>query len=123
MHIGRRSSSADAGTSDAAGEGSANAALVRKLGRDELEMVFLGTGAAIPAKYRNVSGIYVNLFARGGIMLDCGAPIAFWSQHDGSAAAHNHTNARLTSVVNIIVCAVRTLTEMSVGSHQCQGFK
>ena len=36
-------------------------------------MVFLGTGAAIPAKYRNVSGIYVDLFARGGIMLDCGA--------------------------------------------------
>ena len=54
--------------------GSAAAALVRELGRDELEIVFLGTGAAIPAKYRNVSGIYVNLFARGGLMLDCGAP-------------------------------------------------
>ena len=71
--LGRRNSSADAGTSDAAGAGGANAALVAELGRDELEIVFLGTGAAIPAKYRNVSGIYVNLFARGGIMLDCGA--------------------------------------------------
>ncbi len=75
MLVGRRNSSADAGTSDAIGAGSANAALVRELGRDELEIVFLGTGAAIPAKYRNVSGIYINLFARGGIMLDCGAPL------------------------------------------------
>lgn len=38
-----------------------------------LQVVFLGTGAAIPAKYRNVTGIYVHLFARGGLMLDCGA--------------------------------------------------
>jgi hypothetical protein len=37
------------------------------------QVVFLGTGAAIPAKYRNVTGIYVHLFARGGLMLDCGA--------------------------------------------------
>ncbi len=37
------------------------------------QVVFLGTGAAIPAKYRNVTGIYVNLFERGGLMLDCGA--------------------------------------------------
>jgi len=88
--IGRRNSSADAGTSDAAGAGSANAALVRELGRDELEMVFLGTGAAIPAKYRNVSGIYVNLFARGGIMLDCGAP----SAHAVSRSKHGNSSSR-----------------------------
>ena len=48
-------------------------AVVHRAGREELEVVFLGTGAAIPAKYRNVSGIFVNLFSRGGIMLDCGA--------------------------------------------------
>ena len=36
------------------------------------QVTFLGTGAAIPAKYRNVTGIYVHLFARGGLMLDCG---------------------------------------------------
>lgn len=41
-------------------------------GRDTMEVVFLGTGAAIPAKYRNVTGIYVHLFSRGGMMLDCG---------------------------------------------------
>lgn len=36
------------------------------------QVTFLGTGAAIPAKYRNVTGIYVHMFARGGLMLDCG---------------------------------------------------
>lgn len=35
-------------------------------------MVFLGTGAAIPSKYRNVTGIYLNFFARGGMLVDCG---------------------------------------------------
>lgn len=46
-------------------------------------MVFLGTGAALPAKYRNVTGIYVNLFARGGLMLDCGASFLLteWACH------------------------------------------
>lgn len=33
---------------------------------------FLGTGAAIPGKHRNVSGIMLDLFERGGILLDCG---------------------------------------------------
>ncbi len=47
---------------------------VKAAGRETLEIVFLGTGAAIPAKYRNVTGIYLHMFARGGMMLDCGAP-------------------------------------------------
>lgn len=47
-------------------------AAITAAGRDTMEVVFLGTGAAIPAKYRNVTGIYVHLFARGGMMLDCG---------------------------------------------------
>lgn len=38
----------------------------------ELEITFLGTGAALPSKYRNVSAIFLNLFEKGGIMLDCG---------------------------------------------------
>ncbi|KAI5073640.1 hypothetical protein GOP47_0011653 [Adiantum capillus-veneris] len=40
--------------------------------RDELEIVFLGTGSSQPSKYRNVSGIYLHLFKQGGILLDCG---------------------------------------------------
>ena len=40
--------------------------------RDQMEMVFLGTGSSQPSKYRNVSAIYVHLFERGGVMLDCG---------------------------------------------------
>ena len=35
-------------------------------------MVFLGTGAALPSKYRNVTSIYINRFAKGGLLLDCG---------------------------------------------------
>jgi ribonuclease Z len=40
--------------------------------RDDMEITFLGTGSSQPSKYRNVSSIYINLFARGGILLDCG---------------------------------------------------
>lgn len=47
-------------------------ACLHGVGREEMEMVFLGTGSSQPSKYRNVSSIYVHLFKRGGIMLDCG---------------------------------------------------
>lgn len=40
--------------------------------RDECEITLLGTGSSMPSKYRNVTGIHVNLFQRGGMMLDCG---------------------------------------------------
>ncbi len=35
-------------------------------------MTFLGTASAQPGQYRNVSGIYVDLFARGSLLVDCG---------------------------------------------------
>lgn len=38
-------------------------ACVAGAGREELEVVFLGTGASIPSKYRNVTGIYLHRFA------------------------------------------------------------
>ena len=38
-------------------------ACIADAGREELEVVFLGTGASIPSKYRNVTGIYVHRFA------------------------------------------------------------
>ncbi|WVZ72942.1 hypothetical protein U9M48_021323 [Paspalum notatum var. saurae] len=40
--------------------------------KEDMEITFLGTGSSQPSKYRNVSSIYINLFARGGILLDCG---------------------------------------------------
>lgn len=40
--------------------------------RDDMEIVLLGTGSSQPSKYRNVSSIYLNLFSRGGMLLDCG---------------------------------------------------
>ena len=33
-------------------------------GREELEVVFLGTGAALPSKYRNVTATYLNFFGK-----------------------------------------------------------
>ncbi|VFQ66689.1 unnamed protein product [Cuscuta campestris] len=39
---------------------------------DDLEIVLLGTGSSQPSKYRNVSSIYINLFTKGGLLLDCG---------------------------------------------------
>ena len=41
-------------------------------GREDMEIVFLGTGAAIPSKYRNVTGIHLNRFGLGSLLLDCG---------------------------------------------------
>ncbi|VVB00491.1 unnamed protein product [Arabis nemorensis] len=40
--------------------------------RDDMEIVLLGTGSSQPSKYRNVSAIYIDLFSRGGLLLDCG---------------------------------------------------
>ncbi|KAJ3703724.1 hypothetical protein LUZ61_007429 [Rhynchospora tenuis] len=40
--------------------------------REEMELVFLGTGSSQPSKHRNVSSIYVNLFEKGSLLLDCG---------------------------------------------------
>jgi ribonuclease Z len=40
---------------------------------DEFSLTFLGTGAAIPSKYRNVTGLLLDLPAAGAAMLmDCG---------------------------------------------------
>ncbi|OMO69077.1 zinc phosphodiesterase ELAC protein 2-like protein [Corchorus olitorius] len=40
--------------------------------REDLEIIFLGTGSSQPSKYRNVTAIYLNLFSRGSLLLDCG---------------------------------------------------
>lgn len=42
------------------------------IGRDQLEVSFLGTGAAVPSKYRNVTSIYLDFFKKGSLLLDCG---------------------------------------------------
>eukprot|EP00210_Caulerpa_lentillifera_P001052 g1015.t1 len=43
-----------------------------KIAPNELEITFLGTGASIPSKYRNVTGIYLDFFDKGSMLLDCG---------------------------------------------------
>ncbi|KAA8540384.1 hypothetical protein F0562_024697 [Nyssa sinensis] len=40
--------------------------------REDMEIVLLGTGSSQPSKYRNVSSIFINLFSRGSLLLDCG---------------------------------------------------
>ncbi|CAI9773413.1 unnamed protein product [Fraxinus pennsylvanica] len=40
--------------------------------RDDMEIIFLGTGSSQPSKYRNVSSIFINLFSKGSLLLDCG---------------------------------------------------
>lgn len=45
---------------------------VSRFGRETAEVCFLGTAGAIPGKHRNVSGIYLHMFGRGGVVLDCG---------------------------------------------------
>ena len=40
--------------------------------REDMEIVLLGTGSSQPSKYRNVTSIYINLFSKGSLLLDCG---------------------------------------------------
>lgn len=47
-------------------------ACVSRFSRETAELCFLGTAGAIPGKHRNVSGIYLHMFGRGGVVLDCG---------------------------------------------------
>jgi ribonuclease Z len=47
-------------------------ACVSQFDRVTGEVCFLGTAGAIPGKHRNVSGILLNMFARGCVLLDCG---------------------------------------------------
>lgn len=47
-------------------------ACLENIRRDDLEIVLLGTGSSQPSKYRNVSSIYINLFSKGGLLMDCG---------------------------------------------------
>lgn len=42
------------------------------IARDQMEIVLLGTGSSQPSKYRNVSSVYINLFSKGSVLLDCG---------------------------------------------------
>ncbi|WCJ40821.1 tRNAse Z TRZ4 mitochondrial [Euphorbia peplus] len=52
--------------------GNTSPSCLENIRRDDLEIVLLGTGSSQPSKYRNVSSIYVNLFSKGGLLLDCG---------------------------------------------------
>jgi len=46
--------------------------LMQERKRNVGELRFLGTGSAIPGKHRNVSSIFLDMFDRGCILLDCG---------------------------------------------------
>lgn len=45
---------------------------LKDITREDAEIVLLGTGSSQPSKYRNVSSIFINLFSKGSLLLDCG---------------------------------------------------
>ncbi|MFS8000147.1 putative ribonuclease Z [Helianthus anomalus] len=45
---------------------------LKNITRENVEIVLLGTGSSQPSKYRNVSSIFINLFSKGSLLLDCG---------------------------------------------------
>lgn len=47
-------------------------ACLNNISREDMEIILLGTGSSQPSKYRNVSSIFINLFSRGSLLLDCG---------------------------------------------------
>jgi hypothetical protein len=61
---------------------------LRGIPRDALELVLLGTVSAQPSSHRNVSAYYLDFFARGGALADCGecvclfcVPFSCWMGH------------------------------------------
>lgn len=55
-----------------AGNAMGTPACIKNLPEGTAAVRFFGTGAALPGKHRNVSAIMVDLFSRGGVLLDCG---------------------------------------------------
>jgi ribonuclease Z len=53
-------------------DGVAEPGYVSRFDRATAEVCMLGTAGAIPGKHRNVSGIYLHMFTRGGVLMDCG---------------------------------------------------
>lgn len=45
---------------------------LENISREDMEIILLGTGSSQPSKYRNVSSIFLNLFSKGTLLLDCG---------------------------------------------------
>eukprot|EP00736_Rhodelphis_marinus_P008172 Rmarinus@m.29569 len=45
---------------------------LRRLAEGDVELVFLGTGAAMPSKYRNVTSQYLRIRGKGGLLMDAG---------------------------------------------------
>ncbi|KAJ0643425.1 putative ribonuclease Z [Helianthus annuus] len=45
---------------------------LKNITRENVEIVLLGTGSSQPSKYRNVSSIFISLFSKGSLLLDCG---------------------------------------------------
>lgn len=78
------------------------------LGAPECALSFLGTGCAIPSKYRNVSGILLQLSAESSMLLDCGE--GTWQQLVRMAREHpgmcRSVSTRLASpkLSSLLVC-------------------
>jgi len=61
------------------------------------EVSFLGTGAAMPGKHRNVSSYHVNVASRCGVLLDCGEGTfgQLWRMHGEAGTAQVLAQMRL----------------------------
>lgn len=58
-----------------------------------MRVVLLGTGAACPSKYRNVTALYLDFGDRGGMLVDCGE--GTWGQLVRCAPSHLHPTRML----------------------------
>lgn len=55
-----------------AGMGMKTPPCISRLSSGTAALRFFGTGAAIPGKHRNVSSFMIDMFERGGVLMDCG---------------------------------------------------
>lgn len=55
-----------------AGKGMATPGFISSMPPRTVAVRFFGTGSAIPSKRRNVSGLMLDMFELGGVLLDCG---------------------------------------------------
>ena len=54
------------------GQFASDTSLPSYLANSSAYLLFLGTGSSIPSKYRNVTGMYLNVGGNQGMLLDCG---------------------------------------------------
>ncbi|KAI3852115.1 hypothetical protein MKW98_020114 [Papaver atlanticum] len=91
--------------------------------REEMEIVFLGTGSSQPSSYRIVSSIFINLFSKGSLLLDCGEGTLGQLRRRFGVMGANDAVRRLKCIWISHIHADHHTGLASILAHRCQLLK